>query len=130
MPLKTLLGLGRAANEPEDIAGEIQLEIEDYAELERDFGRDYAAEIQLQLADRLRGELSRFDTLHINQRGRFRLAVRDSEAVDLHKISQRLVDLIEGEPVCHRRSLVECRARAIIVSGEVPTLTCAGEQSA
>ena len=127
MLLKNLLNLGRRPALAPTTAGEVQLILEDYAELERDFGRDYAAEIQQLLAERLREELSRYDTLHIDQRGRFRLAVRDAECVDLTKVAHRLVELVEGEPVCHRRSLVECRARATVVAAEVPTLTAAAE---
>ena len=123
MPFKHWLGLRRSPEPAVTALGEVQIELQEYPELERDFGCDQAEAIQQLLATRLRAELSRFDTLHVQKHGSYRLAVRDAEAVDLGKIANRLVELIEGEPVSIQRSLVECRARAQVVPADVPTLT-------
>lgn len=101
-------------------AGEVQICLDDYDALERDCGTDCAAEIHLAIGERLRGELGRFDELTLMDGGRYQLHVRDSHEVDLEKIADNLLAVIGEEPVCLRRSLVECSATAKIVFAPAP----------
>ncbi|MEM9743548.1 MAG: hypothetical protein AAF918_12765 [Pseudomonadota bacterium] len=112
----------RRLPEPPADAGELNIELTDYFELERDLGAAHAAQVQQRLAERLRSELGPYDTLLDAPAGSFRLAVRDADAVDLHKLARHCVAVIESEPVSSQRALIECRATAQVVNDAIPTL--------
>jgi hypothetical protein len=74
----------------------------------RDLGLELATELQNQVLERLRCELSAAETLVLRDAGRIDLHVREAAGVDLEKFSEHLMDRVYGEAFSVARALVEC----------------------
>lgn len=107
--------LGPSANLYGDVLSDsetVTLRIDDFDLHQRDLGADTAEELQRQVLQRLKDELSHNEALTSRPNGVFELTVQDAEKVDTEKLADHLIDSVLSETFSLNRCLIECELSA------------------